>query len=113
MLHIYMLSTIHKNDNHDDNIEDMVTRFGPLPLHTLLHNSACLPERFYKDQKEFLEILLTNLLRFWRVERLRMTATGRYCLQHFLKVQYIIIQAIFGRKSMKTNLQLPMKKIRV
>ena len=38
-----------------------------------------------------------------------MSATGRSYTQNFLKVQYIIIQAILSRKSMK-NLQLPMKK---
>ena len=32
---------------------------------------------------------------------LRMSATGRSYTQNFSKVQYIIIQAIFGRKSMK------------
>ena len=37
-----------------------------------------------------------------------MSATGRSDTHNFLKVQYIIIQAILGRKSMK-NLQLPMK----
>ena len=32
---------------------------------------------------------------------LRMSATGRSYTQNFFKVQYIIIQAILGRKSMK------------
>ena len=33
---------------------------------------------------------------------LRISATGRSYTQNFLKVQYVIIQAIFSRKSMKT-----------
>ena len=32
---------------------------------------------------------------------LRVSATGRSYIQHFFKVQYIIIQAILSRKSMK------------
>ena len=36
--------------------------------------------------------------------------TGRSYTQNFFKVQYIIIQAILGRKLMKKNLRLPMKK---
>ena len=42
----------------------------------------------------------------------RMSATGRSYTQIFSKVQYIIIQVILSRKSMK-NLQLPTKKYSV
>ena len=31
----------------------------------------------------------------------RVSATGRSCTKNFFKVQYIIIQAVLGRKSMK------------
>ena len=42
-----------------------------------------------------------------------MSATGRSYTRNVFKVQYIIIQAILGRKSKKKNVQLPMKKYSV
>ena len=44
---------------------------------------------------------------------LRMSATGRSYTQNFLKVHYIIIQAILGQKFMKKFYSLPMRKYSV
>ena len=48
--------------------------------------------------------------KFYRLQlSLRMSSTGRSHTQNFLKVQYIIIQAVLSRRLVK-KLQLPMKK---